>query len=462
MPGAPARTVALATLSRRDRRAASPAIHVSGVDIMTAGNPPARIYLSAPHMGGLEQGLVADAFASNWIAPLGPHVDAFEREFAEMVGARHAVAVSSGTAALHLALRLAGVGAGDEVLVSTLTFVASVNPVLYLGATPVFVDSERRSWNMDPALLAEALEQRCRSGARPKAVMLVHLLGQSADIDPIKDACDRAGVALLEDAAEALGATYHGRAPGTFGLMGAYSFNGNKIITASGGGMLVSEDGRLMAQALKWATQARDPAPHYEHSEVGYNYRLSNVLAAIGRGQLALLQDRVAARRRNYAYYVAALGDLPGLAFMPEAPWGVHTRWLTVLTIDPKVFGADREAVRLALEAENIEARPLWKPMHLQPLFAGCQRFCGAVAEELFQQGLSLPSGSNLATRELERVVETVRNACPAVGGGKAGLREGRRRAESLPYPLDARAAPAHSTLTPSRAPIRHLDEDPR
>jgi pyridoxal phosphate-dependent aminotransferase EpsN len=325
-----------------------------------------------------------------------------------------------------------GVGAGDEVLVSTLTFVASANPIIYQGATPVFVDSERKSWNMDPALLSEALEARCRTRKPPKAVMLVHVFGQSADINPIKEACDREGVALVEDAAEALGATYRGRAPGTFGQVGAYSFNGNKIITASGGGMLVSNDGQLTARALKWATQARDSAPHYEHSELGYNYRLSNVLAAIGRGQLLVLKDRVAARRRNYAYYAAALSDLPGLLFMPEASWGRHTRWLTTLTIDPEAFGADREAVRLALEAENIETRPVWKPMHLQPLFAGCQRVGGAVAEDLFRRGLSLPSGSNLTALDLERVVDIVRKACPAVSAARSAFRVRRLRVPTL------------------------------
>jgi dTDP-4-amino-4,6-dideoxygalactose transaminase len=423
--------------------AAAPGV-VSEAGTMTAAISATRIHLSSPHMGGLEQDFVADAFASNWIAPLGPHVEAFEREFAQVVGARHALAVSSGTAGLHLALRLVGVDPGDEVLVSTLTFVASANPVLYQGAIPVFVDSERHSWNMDPALLSEALEARCRTGKPPKAVMLVHVFGQSADINPIKESCDREGVALVEDAAEALGATYRGRAPGTFGRVGAYSFNGNKIITTSGGGMLVSGDDRLTARALKWATQARDPAPHYEHSELGYNYRMSNVLAAIGRGQLLVLEDRVAARRRNYAYYAAALSDLPGLCFMPEAHWGRHTRWLTTLTIDPKAFGADREAVRLALEAENIEARPVWKPMHLQPLFAACQRIGGAVAEDLFSRGLALPSGSNLTTNDLDRVIDIVRQACPAVSYARPSFRVRRPQAPKLRSPvLVIGAAPA-------------------
>ena len=378
----------------------------------SAGPPaPGRVYLSSPHMAGTEEGLVAEAFASNWIAPLGPHVDAFEREFAAAVGAPHAVALSSGTAALHLALQLCGVRAGDEVLVSTLTFAASVNPISYLGARPVFVDSERRSWNLDPALLEEAVESRVRAGRTPRALVLVHLYGQSADVEPIAACCRRHGIALVEDAAEALGATYHGRAPGTFGETGIFSFNGNKIITTSGGGMLVAHSGELAAHARKLATQARDPAPHYEHSEVGYNYRLSNVLAAIGRGQLAVLEERVAARRANFAYYARALGGLPGVELQPEASWGRHSRWLTCLTLDPAAFGADRERVRLALEAENIEARPLWKPMHLQPVFAGLPCYGGDVAADLFERGLCLPSGSSLTEADLARVVRAVRRA---------------------------------------------------
>ncbi|PTL81099.1 DegT/DnrJ/EryC1/StrS aminotransferase family protein [Vitiosangium sp. GDMCC 1.1324] len=368
-----------------------------------------RIYLSSPHMGSLERGFVDDAFTSNWIAPLGPHVDAFQTEFAHCVGAPHALALSSGTAALHLALQLLGVSPGDEVLVSTLTFSATVNPIRYLGASPVFIDSERTSWNMDPALLSEELEARARRGRLPRAVVVVHLYGQSADLDPILAACDRYGVPLVEDAAEALGSTYKGRVPGTLGRAGIYSFNGNKIITTSSGGMLVSPDEGLVRHALKLSTQARDPAPHYEHSEIGYNYRLSNVLAAIGRGQLRVLEDRVAARRRNYEFYARALAGVPGLTFMPEAPWGRHTRWLTTLTIDPARFGADREAVRVALERENIEARPVWKPMHLQPVFAAFERRGGGVAEELFQNGLCLPSGSNLTPDDLARVVEVMK-----------------------------------------------------
>lgn len=361
-------------------------------------------------MSGLEAEYVADAFSSNWIAPLGPHVDAFEREFAACIQARHAAALSSGTAALHLALQLVGVGPTDEVLVSSLTFSASVNPIVYLGARPVFIDSERESWNMDPALLSEEIRRRARAGGLPRAVVVVHLYGQSADLDPIVNVCREYAVPLVEDAAEALGATYHGRAPGTFGQAGIFSFNGNKIITTSGGGMLVSDDGDLVARARKLATQAREPAPHYEHTEIGYNYRLSNLLAAVGRGQLQVLEERVAARRANFGFYEDALRDLPGVEMMPEARWGTHSRWLSCLTIDPVAFGADREAVRLAMEAENIEARPVWKPMHLQPVFSGFSCVGGAVAEDLFSRGLCLPSGSNLTRADLERVVDVFRS----------------------------------------------------
>jgi dTDP-4-amino-4,6-dideoxygalactose transaminase len=388
-----------------------PPLAAERVSLEPGGAEPTRIYLSPPHMTGREERYVAEAFASNWIAPLGPHVDEFEREFCRVVGCDHAVALSSGTAALHLGLILAGVGPGDEVMVSSLTFSASVNPIRYLGATPVFIDSEPVSWNMDPGLLAEAVERRVRAGRPPRCVVPVHLYGQSADMEPILEVCARHGIPVLEDAAEALGATYRGRSPGTLGWAGIFSFNGNKIITTSGGGMLVSDDARVIAHARKLATQARDDAPHYQHSEIGYNYRLSNVLAAIGRAQLEVIEERVLARRRNFDFYQAALGDLPGLDFMPEAQWGRHTRWLTTLTIDPRAFGANREEVRLALDAANIDARPVWKPMHLQPVFADCEVIGGSVGEELFERGLCLPSGSNLPEAELERVVDTIRAA---------------------------------------------------
>jgi pyridoxal phosphate-dependent aminotransferase EpsN len=367
-----------------------------------------RIYLSPPHLGRHELGLVQDAFASNWIAPLGPHVDAFEDEFAVKIGAGHAAALSSGTAALHLALLRLRVRPGDEVFCSTLTFVASANPIVYQGGQVVFVDSDPATWNMDPVLLATELDRCARRGRLPRAVVLVHLYGQSADLDPIVAACRRHGVPLVEDAAEALGATYRGRCPGTYGQFGAFSFNGNKIITTSGGGMLVSPDAAEIEQVRFLASQARDPAPHYEHSTIGFNYRMSNVLAAIGRGQLRLLAERVGARRRNFAFYREALGNEPGISFMPEAGYGCASRWLTVIQVDPREFGATAEDVRLQLQRDRIESRPVWKPMHLQPLFARCRRVGGAVAEHLFRHGLCLPSGSALTETERLQVVESI------------------------------------------------------
>lgn len=374
-----------------------------------SASPAPRIHLSPPHMSGRELPYIQEAFATNWIAPMGPHLDAFEREFAEVVGVEHAVAVSSGTAALHLALILAGVGRGDEVLVSDFTFAASVNPIVYQGATPVLVDSERHSWNVDAGLVAETLTRRASRGKLPKALIATHIYGQSADIDLIVETCERHGVALIEDATESLGSTYRGRAPGSFGQTGCFSFNGNKIITTSGGGMLVTADGALAAHARKLATQARDPAPHYEHTEIGFNYRLSNLLAAVGRGQLSVLEERVQARRATFARYADALGDLPGVSFQPEADWGRHTRWLSCLVIDPALARCDREELRLGLEAANIEARPLWKPMHLQPIFAECEVVGGAVAENLFARGLCIPSGSSLKDAERERVIDAIR-----------------------------------------------------
>jgi pyridoxal phosphate-dependent aminotransferase EpsN len=374
---------------------------------------PDRIYLSPPHLSGREAELVAEAVQSNWIAPLGPHVDAFEREFAAQVGVTSAAAMSSGTGALHLALLLAGVQPGDDVLVSSLTFAGSVNPILYLGARPVFIDAERRSWNLDPALVAETIDERVRQGKRPAAVVPVHLYGQSADLDPILRVCADHDIPVIEDAAEALGATYKGEPVGSFGRMSMFSFNGNKIITTSGGGMLVTDEPELAERARNLASQARVPAPHYEHEEVGYNYRMSNLLAALGRGQLEVLHERVEARRRNFEVYEKGLGDLPGLDFMPEAPWGRSTRWLTTLTIDPDAFGVDGETVRLRLESENIEARPVWKPMHLQPVFSGYEAVGGHVAEDLFDRGLCLPSGSSLTAADLERIIDLVLQLCP-------------------------------------------------
>ena len=367
-----------------------------------------RIYLSSPHMGGEELELVKEAFATNWIAPLGPHVDGFEHELAGFVGSPHAAALSSGTAALHLALRLLGLQAGDEVLCSSFTFSASANPIAYEGAKPVFIDSESTSWNMDPGLLREELDACAARGRLPRAVIVVDLYGQSADYDPILEACAHYDVPVIQDSAEALGATYKGRRVGTQGRCALFSFNGNKIITTSGGGMLVSDDAQFIERARFLATQARDPAPHYQHSAIGFNYRMSNVLAGIGRGQLRVLPERIAARRRNFERYQVALGGVPGIEFMPIAAYGEPNYWLTCITIDPERFGASREEVRLALEARNIESRPVWKPLHLQPVFAGCRVRGGEVCASIFDRGLCLPSGSNLADADHERICEIV------------------------------------------------------
>jgi pyridoxal phosphate-dependent aminotransferase EpsN len=359
-------------------------------------------------LSGDEHAFVADAFASNWVAPLGPHVTAFEQEMVCKLGAGYATALSSGTAALHLGLILLGVGAGDIVLCSTLTFAASANPIRYLGATPVFIDSEESSWNLSPALLEEALFTLSREGTPAKALIVVDLYGQCADFQPILELCHKYGVAVIEDAAEALGASYRNRAAGTFGALSVLSFNGNKIITTSGGGMLLSPTEQLAQRALFLATQARDPAPHYQHSEVGYNYRMSNVLAAIGRGQLAVLEQRVAARRRNFDFYQRELGGRPGFDFMPEAEYGVSNRWLTVLTVNPTLAGVDREQIRVHLQQLGIESRPVWKPMHQQPVFQGCRLFGGTVADLLFATGLCLPSGSAMTDEDRERVLRGI------------------------------------------------------
>jgi dTDP-4-amino-4,6-dideoxygalactose transaminase len=359
-------------------------------------------------MGTAERELLLDAFDSNWIAPLGPHVDAFEREFAEFVGMRAATALSSGTAALHLALLLLGVGPGDEVLVPTLTFVASANAVIYLGARPVFVDSERATWNLDPELVEQELDARLRRGRQVAAVIGVDLYGQCASWEPILAVCERHRVPVVEDAAEALGAKYRARAAGAFGKMGVFSFNGNKIITTSGGGMLVSDDIEFVERARYLSTQARDPAPHYEHSELGYNYRMSNLLAAVGRGQLRSLPAKVARRRTINARYREGFADISGIDFMPNAHDGDPTNWLTVITVDEAQFGAPPTQIRDHLESLDIEARPAWKPMHLQPLFAGCELRGGQVAEEIFRTGLCLPSGSAMTDDDVERVVHGV------------------------------------------------------
>jgi dTDP-4-amino-4,6-dideoxygalactose transaminase len=439
------------------------------------GNATHRIFLSPPHMGGEEAAFVEEAFRSNYIAPLGPMVDAFEREFAEKVGMAHAMAVSSGTAAMHLALRVLGVGAGDVVLASTLTFIGSVTPILFQGATPVFMDCDPETWNMDPRLLKEALEALRREGRLPRAVIPTDLYGQCADYDRIREECDRFGIPMVVDAAESLGATYKGEPAGSRGFAATHSFNGNKILTTSGGGMLVSNDAPFIEKARFLSQQARDPAPHYEHSEWGYNYRMSNILAAIGRGQLKVLEERVRRKREIFDQYRRALDGVPGISFMPEAPYGRCTRWLTVILIEPELFGADREAIRLALEVENIESRPVWKPMHMQPVFetqgggpavegAGeatgngqqatadgprgreCARTIhgrrraqggepaeplrntgsrwpagamgGEVAETLFKKGLCLPSGTAMTDVDIARVVRTILGCAKARGDG--------------------------------------------
>ncbi len=372
-----------------------------------------RIYLSPPHMSGNELEFITEAFATNWVAPLGPHVDAFERELAGYVGVKGAAALSSGTAAIHLALRLLGVGPGDVVFCSTLSFIASANPILYQGAKPVFIDSEPASWNMSPAALERAFIDAEKTGTIPKGVVIVNIYGQSADMAPLLSICDRYGVPVIEDAAESLGATYRGKPSGTLGGAGAYSFNGNKIITTAGGGMLVSNDLAALEKVRFWATQARDPARHYQHSEVGYNYRLSNILAAIGRGQLRVLDERVKAHRAVFELYSAAFSDIDGFGFMPEASFGTSTRWLTTLTVNPERCGVTAAQLIDALSVQNIEARPVWKPLHLQPLFKGCSYYPhdlnNSISEGLFEKGLCLPSGSSLTESDQTRVIDCIR-----------------------------------------------------
>ena len=365
-----------------------------------------RIYLSPPDMSASEREALLAAFDSNWIAPLGPEVDAFERDLAARVGVQDAAALNSGTAALHLALVLLEVGPGDEVWTATLTFASTANAIRYVGATPVFIDSERESWNMDPALLREALGEASTRGGLPKAVIVVDLYGQCADYDPILGACQEYGVPVIEDAAEALGATYDGKPAGSFGTMSVLSFNGNKIMTTSGGGALVSDETALVQRARHLASQARQPVPHYEHEEVGYNYRLSNLLAAVGRAQLARLDRFIERRREINRTYRAALGGIDGISFLSEAPGAHSTCWLTCVLLDEASLGVGPEQIREHLEAHNIEARPVWKPMHLQPVHRDCRVVGGAVAEDLFLRGLCLPSGSTLSTEGQQRVLD--------------------------------------------------------
>jgi dTDP-4-amino-4,6-dideoxygalactose transaminase len=382
------------------------------VQVLERREIDAQVLLSIPHMGDAEREFVEEAFRTNWIAPLGPNVDAFEREIADLVGIGHATAVSSGTAAIHLALRLLNVGRGDLVFCSTLTFAASANPIVYQSAEPVFIDSDRESWNMSPNALATALEWAKGEGRLPKAVIIVNLYGQSANMDPLVALCEEYGVPIIEDAAESLGAKYKGRASGTFGRIGIYSFNGNKIITTSGGGMLLSNDDALMERARFLATQARDPAPHYEHSEIGYNYRMSNILAGVGRGQLQVLEERIRARRAVFARYQEGLANISGVEWMPEPEWSYSTHWLSACALNPASAKMTSQELIGRLFGDLIEARPLWKPMHRQPVYASARYFRHgeeSVSDSLFENGICLPSGSNMPAATLDRVIDSLR-----------------------------------------------------
>ncbi|MDB4915955.1 MAG: DegT/DnrJ/EryC1/StrS aminotransferase [Gemmatimonadetes bacterium] len=369
-----------------------------------------RIYLSVPHMSGDEQPYIADSFRSNWLSSVGPNLDGFEREIERRLGGGvRALAVSSGTAALHLILRAAGVTTGDRVAVSTLTFAGSVWPILYLGATPVFLDSEEVSGNLDPDIVEEYLADAAARGQLPRVLIAVHLYGQHADIDRIATACERYGVTLVEDAAESLGATYQGRQTGTTAPFSLLSFNGNKIITTTGGGMVLAKDETAIQRVKKWANQSREPSSEYLHRELGYNYRMSNVLAGIGRGQLKVLDSRVTARRHVAERYAEAFSDIPGFTLQREARWGLHSRWLSVMQIDPAQQSGLASALVAALEEANIESRPVWRPMHMQPMFADAQVVGGAVAKRLFETGICLPSSSSLSDAEQSRVIDAVR-----------------------------------------------------
>jgi len=371
-----------------------------------------QIFLSTPHMGNAELEYVEEAFRTNWIAPVGPNVDAFEREIAELVGIEAAAAVSSGTAAIHLALRLLEVGPGDRVFCSTFTFAASANPIVYQGAEPVFIDSDAISWNMSPAALERAFETAKREGWLPRAVIAVNIYGQSADYDALGEICARHGVPIVEDAAESLGARYKDRPSGCFGRVAAFSFNGNKIITTSGGGMLLSDDEELIRRARFLATQAREPELHYEHKEIGYNYRMSNLLAGVGRGQLQVLGDRVEARRAVFEDYRTGLADIAGVDWMPEPKWSYSTRWLSVCSVDPDKTGVTARELIERLGEEMIEARPVWKPLHRQPVFADCRYFehgNSSISDALFDTSICLPSGSNMSAAVIARIVGTMR-----------------------------------------------------
>lgn len=369
-----------------------------------------KIWLSLPHMGGGEQEFVKQAFDSNWVAPLGPNVEGFELDIASFLNSQsHVSVLSSGTAAIHLALIMLGVQPADEVICQSMTFSASANPILYLGATPVFIDSERDTWNMDPLFLEEAIKDRIRKGKKPKAIIPVHLYGMPAKMDQIMAIAGEYEIPVIEDAAEALGSSINNKKCGTFGEIGVLSFNGNKIITTSGGGALVSKNLAYVKEATFLATQARDPAPHYQHSKIGYNYRLSNISAGIGRGQMEVLPLRIKQRRDNFSYYTKELKDFPGISFLNEPNGYYSNRWLTTILVDAEIAGVSREDIRLKLELENIESRPLWKPMHLQPIFKDYPFYGSGIAQQLFDDGLCLPSGSNLTGTQLNRVVNCLR-----------------------------------------------------
>jgi pyridoxal phosphate-dependent aminotransferase EpsN len=364
-------------------------------------------------MSGKEHKYINEAFETNWIAPLGPNVDEFEKEIAQYVGVNEGVAVSSGTAAIHLALSLLDVGKGDKVFCSSLTFIASANPIIYQGAEPVFIDSEPETWNMSPQALERAFEDTLKGGNLPKAVIVVNLYGQSAKMEEIITICKQYGVPIIEDAAESLGAMYKGGASGTFGKFGIFSFNGNKIITTSGGGMLVSNDREAIQRARFLATQARDTAPHYQHSKIGFNYRLSNILAGIGRAQLEVLDERIVARRAVFQQYYDELSNLPGFRFMPELADTFSNRWLTALTVDENEAGISVIDILNTLSEENIEARPVWKPLHLQPVFKETKYYSHyekeSISETLFNNGLCLPSGSNMTDEDIKTVIHHIR-----------------------------------------------------
>ena len=366
-----------------------------------------KIWLSSPHMGQMEQHYVNEAFDTNWVAPLGPNVNGFEASIENYLDNEvNVAALSSGTASIHLGLVLLGVSKGDEVICQSFTFSASANPICYLGAKPIFVDSEKDTWNISPVLLKKAIEDRILKGKKPKAIIAVHLYGMPYKVNEVKAVGEQYGIPVLEDSAEALGSTYRGVKCGSFGDIGVLSFNGNKIITTSGGGALVTKNKKYKEKAVFLATQARDNAPHYQHSEIGYNYRMSNVLAGIGRGQMEVLDDRVAARRSNFEYYKQKLGHISGIEFLEEMPEMYSNRWLTcILTPSVQI----REKIRLALQEVDIESRPLWKPMHLQPIFENCDNYVDGTSEDLFDRGLCLPSGSNLQIGDLDRVIEVIK-----------------------------------------------------